>query len=377
MTASRTPVLLWDIFCKVVDNFGDIGVSWRLAADLARRGQQVRLWVDDASALQWMAPRGCAGVTVLPWPAGAPGVTPGDVLLETFGCEIAPSFIAAAVEKTRATGQSIPWINLEYLSAEPYVERSHGLPSPVLSGPGTGLTRHFFFPGFTPRTGGLLREPDLLARQAAFDRQAWLAQQGLGGNEDERLISLFCYDPPALAALLEQLAAHLQPSRLLVTPGRSTDAVRAVLAEKNRLQPLWNEGHSLSVSYLPTLTQFDFDHLLWACDLNFVRGEDSLVRALWAGQPLVWQIYPQHDAAHHGKLEAFLDVINAPASLRQFHRTWNGVNQAPLTELELASWTQTARDARTRLTGQNDLTSQLLEFVGSVRISKLSHPKKR
>ena len=54
----------WDIFCQVIDNFGDIGVCWRLAADLAARGHQVRLWVDDASALHWMAPQGAAGVEV-------------------------------------------------------------------------------------------------------------------------------------------------------------------------------------------------------------------------------------------------------------------------------------------------------------------------
>lgn len=377
MAASHTPVLLWDIFCKVVDNFGDIGVSWRLATDLATRGQRVRLWVDDAAALTWMAPQGCAGVSVLPWPAGAPGVTPGDVLVETFGCEVPPDVVAACSEKTRATGQILPWINLEYLSAEPYVERSHGLPSPVLPGPGRGLTKHFFYPGFTPRTGGLLREPDLLVRQAAFDRQGWLAQQGIAWRAGERLISLFCYEPPALSALLTQLATQPQPTRLLVTPGRSTNAVRAVLDEKNSLKPLWNKSHALSISYLPAFTQHDFDHLLWACDLNFVRGEDSLVRALWAGKPLVWQIYPQHDAAHHDKLEAFLDVIGAAAPHRQFHRTWNDVDKQPLGELEFATWSQTALEARSQLMRQTDLCSQLLEFVGSVRISELSHPKKR
>ena len=66
--------------------------------------------------------------------------------------------------------------------------------------------------------------------------------------------------------------------------------------------------------------------MLWACDVNFVRGEDSLVRALWAGKPLVWHIYPQHDDAHDAKLEAFLDWLQAPASLRAFHRRleWPG-----------------------------------------------------
>ena len=63
--------LLWDIFCRVIDNHGDLGVCWRLSCDLAARGQQVRLWVDDASALQWMASGALQGevpdVRVLPW----------------------------------------------------------------------------------------------------------------------------------------------------------------------------------------------------------------------------------------------------------------------------------------------------------------------
>jgi len=378
MTAPPAPALRWDIFCKVIDNYGDIGVCWRLSADLAARGERVRLWVNDTSALRWMAPHGCPGVEVMVWtqPFPSHGLDAGDVLIEAFGCEIAPEFIAACVEKEKATGQTIAWINLEYLSAEDFVERAHGLPSPVLSGLGTGMSKHFFYPGFTPRTGGLLREPDLARRQSRFDRPAWLRQLGIQPT-GERLISLFCYEPPALTNLLAQLAAHPQPTRLLVTPGRATDAVRALVDRNNRLQPSWNQRGMLSFSYLPVFSQLAFDHLLWASDFNFVRGEDSLVRALWAGKPFVWQIYPQHDDAHHGKLEAFLDMIRAPASLRQFHRSWNGVDEKPLGELELIPWGQTARDTRNRLMQQTDLSSQLLEFVRSVRISSLSRPKKR
>jgi len=62
----------WDLFCRVVDNFGDIGVCWRLAADLATRGDAVRLWCDDASALAWMAPDGAPGVDGLPLGDGMP-----------------------------------------------------------------------------------------------------------------------------------------------------------------------------------------------------------------------------------------------------------------------------------------------------------------
>ena len=349
----------FDVFCQVIDNFGDVGVCWRLAADLAARGHAVRLWVDDASALAWMAPHGAPGVEVRPWPQAAPADGPGDVVIEAFGCEIAPGFIAACAGTESAGGRNglkTPvWINLEYLSAEGYVERCHRLPSPVMGGPGAGLTRWFFYPGFTARTGGLLREPGLAARQAAFDRDAWRAARGIG--RQEMATSLFCYEPPALPALLRQLQGHL-----LVTPGRATGAV---LNEIN-LQRLLEKRKQLSISYLKPRPQPAFDEMLWASDLNLVRGEDSLVRALWAGQALVWHIYPQHDGAHHAKLHAFLDWLQAPASLRQFHAAWNGIDAAPLAlpgGATLAEWTACVQAARARLLAQDDLVSQLLGFV--------------
>ena len=377
----------WDIFCKVIDNFGDIGVCWRLAADLAARGQRVRLWVDDAAALRWMAPVGCAGVRVLPWAEpldlSAAGFEeqPPDVLVEAFGCDIAPEFIAACarIYWARGTnyGKSLPvWINLEYLSAEPYVARCHAMPSPVQSGPAAGWTKWFFYPGFTAATGGLLREPDLAERQACFDRSAWLATQGIAWS-GEQLVSLFCYEPPALAGLLRQLARHGlagQPVRLLVAAGRAQTAVKAVFRDEISLQPNSGGREQLSISYLPLLTQRDYDHLLWACDLNFVRGEDSVVRALWAGKPLVWQIYPQQDDAHLAKLQAFLDRLDAPPSLRALHSGWNGKTTEPSTtndpladQTELQTWRASALAARASLMAGDDLTTRLLSFVEKKR----------
>jgi len=362
--------LQWDIFCKVIDNHGDIGVCWRLCADLAARGQQVRLWVDDASALQWMAPEGHAGVSVLPWlePLGLNLLrldsAPCEVLVEAFGCEVATEFIAACAEQQRAGGQKAVWINLEYLSAEPYVERCHTLPSPVQHGPAAGWTKWFFYPGFTPATGGLLREPGLLQRQLDVDRVAWLAAQSIEWT-GEKLVSLFCYEPPALANLLGQLTREGlggEPVRLLVAAGRAAAAVKAALGNETGLQPLVDRDGMLSISYLPLLAQTDFDHLLWACDINFVRGEDSVVRALWAGKPFVWQIYPQDDQAHAVKLQAFLDRLDAPASLRVFHQAWNGAGR-DLPAMDLAAWKPWASAARQDLLGLPDLTSRLLEFV--------------
>jgi uncharacterized repeat protein (TIGR03837 family) len=367
----------WDIFCKVIDNYGDIGVCWRLARQVAAHGQQARLWVDDASALAWMASGLTEGVDVRIWQGQPPlGLPPGDALIEAFGCDIEPHWVQAVATADTA------WINLEYLSAELYVERMHGLPSPVLSGPLAGWRKRFFYPGFTPASGGLLREPDLQQRQAAFQREAWLAAQGIRPEDGSQVISLFCYEPEALSSLLAQLerpderaGQEGQPhtTHLLVTAGRAAAAVQAARAQN----PSGADSPSrLRIHYLPRLSQDDYDHLLWACDLNFVRGEDSLVRALWAARPgpaarlqsipFVWQIYPQDDNAHHAKLRAFLDWMQAPSSLRAFHEAWNGMSMLPLPRLNSRAWSETAQQASVRALEQKDLFSQLQAMAAAV-----------
>ena len=349
----------WDIFCKVIDNHGDMGVCWRLAAELAARGQAVRLWADDPSALAWMAPMGRAGVEVVHWTDAVTPVPPaggaGDVVVEAFGCDPHPAFLEALAERTRREGRQPAWINLEYLSAEAYVERCHGLPSPVMSGPAKGLAKRFFYPGFTPRTGGLIREAGYDARRAAFDRGAFLAGLGLPA-EGEQLVSLFCYEPAALSQLLRHLGTQPAPARLLVTEGRARAAVEAALAQ--------GVAHPLpALTFLPLMPQPDYDRLLWACDLNLVRGEDSLVRALWAGQPLAWHIYPQDDGAHRAKLHAFLDWLQAPPSLRAFHEAWNGFSP-DLPAPDLPAWRQAAAGAQARLRALPDLVSALVDEAG-------------
>lgn len=377
----------WDIFCKVIDNFGDIGVCWRLCADLARRGHTVRLWVDDPSALAWMAPGAVEGdwpgVQVRGWaqacdPTVLKDLSPADVWIEGFGCEIAPEFIAARAMDTGDSGQndSKPpiWINLEYLSAEAYVERCHALPSPVMQGPAQGWTKHFYYPGFTARTGGLLRETDYLARQTAFDnnaRNAWLTRQGVAW-QGQRLVSLFCYEPPALAALLQGLLKATTPTLLLVTPGRAQRAVETALRQLEL--PATGAG-ALALHWLKPLTHSEFDELLWVCDLNLVRGEDSLVRAIWAGKPWLWHIYPQDDGVHADKLNALLDQMQAPASLRTAQLIWNGLaeasgsDQSPINwgALPLADWSLATHDWRQGLLQMEDLGSQLIRFVQKKR----------
>jgi uncharacterized repeat protein (TIGR03837 family) len=343
----RTP-RQWDLFCRVIDNHGDLGVCWRLAADLASRGDAVRLWADDASALEWMAPAGALGVQVVFWTDPPPDIEPGDVVVEAFGCDPPSAFVA------RMAGRTPPpvWVNLEYLSAEPYVERSHGLASPQRN----GLGKWFFYPGFNTRTGGLMREPGLLGERRAFDRQGWLAARGIETRAQERVVSLFCYENPALPALLDALASG--PTLLLATPGHAQRHLRSLAPR-----------HSVRVVELPWLPQPEYDRLLWSADLNFVRGEDSLVRAIWAGSPFVWQIYPQHDGAHAPKLEALLDAFCSgvdpalAASVRQLWRVWNGLSPGELDLPPLQTWARAASGWRDRLAAQDDLCTQLMRFI--------------
>ena len=369
--AVPTPSLLWDVFCRVIDNFGDIGVCWRLACNLAERGQRVRLWVDDAAALRWMAPEGHANVEVSPWLAATAFPPPGDVVVEAFGCDPAPAFLAA-MAAAGAHGRAPTWINLEYLSAERYVERSHALASPQMSGPARGLAKWFFYPGFTAATGGLLREPGLEAEQAVFDRAAWLAAHGIALADGERLVSVFCYPGAPADRLVASLAATGLPTLIATAPGAATGAVRAALASLGEGQA------TLRQHALPWLAQPGFDRLLWAADLNFVRGEDSWVRAHWAGQPFVWQAYPQDDGAHGAKIGAFLDAAlatagaNAAEAIRDWTAAWNGLDDpaAPLpgwTPQTLAAAGLAARAWRDQLRGSTDLVGRLLAFVREKR----------
>src|SRR5690606_17223504 len=136
-------------------------------------------------------------------------------------------------------------------------------------------------PGFTAATGGLLREPDLEARRESFSAAAWRARMQI--PLDALAVSLFCYEPAALEMALLQ-SSHRHPAvHWLITPGRAAAAVQT-LRMQNASAP-WVSGEYMHP--LPLLDQTGFDELLWACGLNFVRGEDSLVRALWAGKPFV------------------------------------------------------------------------------------------
>ncbi|WP_429083572.1 elongation factor P maturation arginine rhamnosyltransferase EarP [Aeromonas bivalvium] len=404
---SPLPPFDWDIFCTVVDNFGDIGVTWRLARQLKREGgiesrghgtsgeatpaqagdMQVRLWVDDLASFARICPgldpardgQWVDGIYVQHWHERLPAdVVPANVVIEAFACELPTPFIERMAE------QSPPpcWINLEYLSAESWVEDCHGLASPQQVG-NKRLDKFFFFPGFTARTGGLLCEQGLIAERDRWQQDEaglaayWASLDLPPQAEHEIRVSLFAYESEAIRSLVIDWQASPTPVTLLLPLGRAVpDVLRGLGREGEAVQPgdLLRAG-SLAVKLLPMTDQAGYDRLLWSCDLNLVRGEDSFVRAQWAARPFLWHIYPQEEQAHMVKLDGFLDhyLTDLPPETASWLRACNhALNQGEETRELWAQWPQYAarwrqhgRDWSQKLHRDGDLVTRLVKFLES------------
>ncbi len=372
----------WDIFCKIVDNFGDIGVCWRLARQLQlEHGLQIRLWIDDLGAAQKIIPnlninvskQVCDKITILKWPNTDKSANKADsnrkdeadfsiaaeVVIEAFSCGLPPAYLAAMVQQ-KSTVSKTKWINLEYLSAEPWVAGFHAKPSPQAN----GLTRYFYFPGFTDATGGLIRERDTLGSHYDNSRS----------DMESLKVSLFCYPHAPIHDLLiamaesnQQINCYVPASSILpqITDffGKETIDIGDNLSQKN-----------LHVHVLPFLSQTDYDALLCDCDINFVRGEDSWVRAMWAGKPFIWQPYFQDENTHIKKLNAFLDLFYADLEAKQVvceaHSAWvsgqltNEVWQSYLDNLSAIN-AFTCQQSK-KLAKLDDLAAKLVIFCNKI-----------
>jgi len=378
----------WDVFCSVVDNYGDVGVAWRLAVQLAsEHGVAVRLIVDDRRALSRIAPgvdpsqdeQMIQGVQLWHWADAREANladSVADVVIEAFGCGVPGRYAEAMARRARPPA----WIILEYLSAESWVETHHGLPSPHPSLP---LERRFFFPGFTPATGGLLRERGLFARRDAFQSDPaaraafWTALGVMQPAADAIIVSMFCYPDAPLPALLDAWADGDDPIVCVVPEGVAAGALDRWTGGQ-----VPHPGQSVTrgrlvVAGVPFLAQDDYDRLLWASDVNFVRGEDSFVRAQWAARPLIWNAYAQPGNADALKQDAFLARYgrgldaDAMAALGAFSRTWNGASDGGASIGTLWPALLGARSAldghalpwAQALSAQADLASALVKFV--------------
>ncbi len=387
--ACRSASLRLDLFCQVVDNFGDAGVCWRLARQLAAEyGFQVRLWIDRPAVLQKICPEviaGCTeqtvcGVNVCFWPSSfseVPAEDVPDVVIEGFGARLPEYYVRQMAARRIAP----VWINLEYLSAESWVENSHLMASPQSWIP---LTKYFYFPGFTRKTGGLIREKGLFEARDAFQRDMervirFLSSIGISARQQQFIVSLFCYPQAPVVSLLESFRDGEQDVLCLVPEGAAVETVQSFMNRPAVAGTRFSAGR-LDLQILPMIEQNHYDRLLWSCDLNFVRGEDSFVRAQWAGRPFVWHIYPQEDHVHLDKLTAFLERYLTGISeedareIRYFWQLWNRVDDRhigpkdwdgfrkfmPLLNRHGYEWSK-------KMAALPDLASGLVRFINTLR----------
>ena len=386
MSPSHTSTTSLAIFCKVVDNYGDIGICWRLSRQLQQEhGIAVTLWVDDLHSFRRICPavevdasvQQVEGVAVRHWRGQDEVFGPADVaeiVIEFFACDIPPGYIEAMAQcEPRPV-----WLNLEGLTAEEWVEGCHTLPS---MHPRLPLTKHFFFPGFTGKTGGLLGERALGQERMRFQSDeaavdAFLGRLGVLPHEMAATkVSMFCYPHAPVAALFALWQGGGTAVTCFVPEGVAPAAVEAFLGAPASVGVARTRG-ALTMRVLPFVAQPDYDKLLWACDFNFVRGEDSFVRAQWAGKPFVWHIYPQDENLHHVKLRAFLQrYAHGVDSLAAFSLGWNGAGDGeqdwpalwsrleedmPRIELRAAEWHH-------EMTALGDLAHNMLNFARALR----------
>ncbi|OYY75201.1 MAG: hypothetical protein B7Y40_01950 [Gammaproteobacteria bacterium 28-57-27] len=378
------PTRHWDIFCTVIDNLGDIATCWRLAQILHHEhGQHVRLFVDELNALKTLVPAAQStaqqtlyGIEVRQWTESFPDTQPAQVVIETFGCTLPASYVRAM----QAT-PPLAWINLEYMSCEDWVDNIHNHDSILAH----GLKKRFIIPSLRAHGGGLLRESDLLRRRDDFlshpaQQRAWCEQWNIPlpiGGANSLKLSLFGYENPQFAPFLHDLSQAPQPITAYLPQSRLLNSLREYLHNPDLSAGDTYQHGSLTLHILPFLPQAEYDRLLWLCDINFVRGEESLTRAIWAGKPFIWHIYPTDDHAHQVKLNAFLEVYTEHGEdehlqhLRAWMQQWNGLPSA--TEVDICSglnmliqhqeWHQRRS---TELAQRPNLCQQLMDFVAFV-----------
>lgn len=380
----------WDIFCTVIDNYGDIGICWRLARQLANEhGIYVTLWVDDLYSFgricQQLQPnlpyQHITGVYIRQWvkngisfwsttSSGKQYHTVADVVIEAFGTELPEKYVQAMADRP------IPplWYNLEYLSAETWIDSCHKLNSPH---PRFPLRKKFFFPGFSVNSGGLLRERGLIEEriiwtQQTIKKELFWQQLGIPAQKKhEKRYSIFCYPTPALYQLFITLSNSPYPVSVIFPMDKAHQSISPLFSQPLKENTV-HQFKQLTVYVIPFINQQQYDHLLWCCDMNIVRGEDSFIRAQWAAKPFLWHIYPQTENTHIVKLDAFLHRYTQPLhnnilahTIRQMNLAlnkngnWHAFNQNFLAygsemNIHAGNWCRT-------LLRQQDLATQLVQ----------------
>jgi uncharacterized repeat protein (TIGR03837 family) len=311
-----------DIFCRVVDNFGDAGVVYRFANECkrARPHCRVRVFIDDVTTLHCMVPgidpsktaQELDSVAYYSWNAmteGLVGEGTAEVLVEAFACYLPEPVLEAACRRPTVI------INLEHLSAEPWVEGYHLKES--LTGREM-LKKYFYMPGFTKETGGVIIGATGNPPSDAGDRERnaffgeLLGSRGVSAGDVRGALfgTVFTY-LRGFDTLLTDLRATGGDIVVLVLGEKSAEGMASALTRSatTRIGSSAYATGAVRVIIMPFLPQQQYDRLLGMADFNFVRGEDSLVRAVLSAKPFVWNAYVQENAYQRIKVKAFLDVF--------------------------------------------------------------------
>ena len=323
------------VLCKVVDNFGDIGVAWRLCRRLAKIQSKYKicLIVDDLESFSKIedrlprryAPRNDGGVaiaseaTVIASEAKQSIIIDGieifpwheddlchevfcqndgerlSIILELFQCG-RPDWMERILfeEKLQRT---VHIIMIDYLTAEKYAEDFHCLQSLTRS---AKVQKVNFMPGFTQKTGGLVID------------EAW------------REVPVRKADGPVLVFTYErdwtELVRALGERRILVAQGRGKVSFMTAVAEC---------GADGFVKELPYLNQSEWDEVMKGCSALVIRGEESMSRACLSGIPFIWHAYPQSDEYQLVKVKALLERMRRhfePEDFEIVERAWLDIN---------------------------------------------------
>ncbi|MDR0306325.1 MAG: elongation factor P maturation arginine rhamnosyltransferase EarP [Chitinispirillales bacterium] len=325
-----------DIFCHCVDNFGDAGVVYRFAREFKASNPRcrTRVFIDSKETLRAIvkeidpskAVQELESILYIDTRALTEtlmeNLGAADIMVEAFACHIPEPLLEQAYSKSKLI------INLEYLSAESWVEGFH-LKESLL---GCGTARKFFFmPGFTEATGGLILNSRLAQTRysGGFDRFQILNDVlntfgiTVKPEENKLLGTLFTYER-GLDSLLTDLNTQNRKATLLVFGDKSQKSISAALerlgGRHDSISAQIRTYKNVQLICMPFIDQHSYDTLLCCTDFNFVRGEDSLARAVLSGKPFIWNAYIQDNKYQKVKVEALLETM------RPFYKNENVFN---------------------------------------------------
>lgn len=279
-----------DIFCQVIDNYGDVGVAYRLAREFKRvyPNKKLRFVINQIEELNLI--RKSEDIEIILYKDISKIENSADLIIESFGCEIPKEYMDKALKNAKLI------INLEYFSAEKWVDDFH-LQESFLGG---NLKKYFFIPGLSEKSGGILLDNEFLERKKKVEANKEYYLEKFEIKEKYDLIgSVFSYKKN-FDSLIEELKKLDKKIILLILSEKT---------QKNFIKYFDNGNNYDKIKFvkLPFFTYDKYEELLALCDFNLVRGEDSFVRALLLGKPFLWHIYPQDENTHIKKLESFLE----------------------------------------------------------------------